>query len=495
MIRILIFFGWVIFFAGALTVFATVRNVVGLEAFGWRADIPAGAAIVAMLVAVALVALSISVVKDIAMAPKASRARREIEKREKGLAAITRGLEAIALGDGPAAKREAAIAIRNLKDAPVAKLIAAQAAHLSGDDMAAGEALAGLLEAPETEFLALRGLYARALRTGDRGAAEGFAARASALRPKARWAFDALVALRLERADYAGAREAILTGERVKTIERAIADRGLAAAFAASAYTSEMDGDADRALIDAQAALKRAPGLAPAAVIVARLLASADRKKAARRLYEAFAAEPAGSLVESVEDLFAQETNDVRAEALGRLAAKNSDAPEAAFARARAALLRGDAGAARDELGPLVSARASPRYLHAMALAQEALNGPAAARAWLDLAASAPREAMLGAQDFKRITREGWSRLVLEYMETGRLLPAPIDAPPSGIGAADLARLTSPEVPAAATQPTPPPATETEARAASEIENSVSGENPGTDEMVERGADAARSVS
>lgn len=493
MIRILIFLSWVVFFAVVLTLFATFKNPIGIEAFGWRAELPAGAAIVAAIIAIALIALLISVIKDVAIAPKTARARREIERREKGLAAITRGLEAIALGDGAAAKREAMIATRNLKEAPVAKLIAAQAAHLSGDDAAAGEALAGLLDAPETEFLALRGLYARALRTGDKNAAEGFAARALALRPQARWAFNALLSLRLERADYAGAQEALAAAEKAKTVERAAADRGAAAISAAGAYAAKAAGDENRALEDAETALKRAPGLAPAAVLAARLLAASDRKKAARRLYDAFAVAPAPALVEALEEVFADGIDEARAAALDRLAMRNADAPEAAYARARAALARGDAGAAREELGALLSADPAPRALQAMAAAEEALNGPAAARAWLDLAAAAPRDAAMSADDFTRITGEGWRRLILEFMESGRLAPPPIAAPPPGIDATMLARLSPPEPDDAAAAPALPPVEDAPEPDASSID--AAPDDPDTDETIERDAAAARGVS
>ncbi len=495
MIRILIFFSWVVFFAAVLTLFATLKNPIGVEAFGWRADLPVGAAIVAALIALTLLALAISVIKDFAVAPKTARARREIERREKGLAAVTRGLEAIALGDGAAAKREATIAARTLKEAPVAKLIAAQAAHLSGDDAAAGEALAGLLDAPETEFLALRGLYARALRNGDKTAAEGFAARAQALRPQARWAFNALLSLRLERADYDGAREALSAAQQAKTIDRAVADRGVAAAFAASAYGAAAAGDKARALADAEAALKRAAGLAPAAVIAARLLAADDRKKAASRLYEAFSLAPSPSLVDALEEIFSDEIDAARAAALDRLAMKKTDAPEAAFARARAALLRGEAGAAREELETLVASQASPRALRAMAAAQEALNGPVAARAWLDLAATAPRDAAMSADDFRRITSDGWRRLILEYMESGRLAPPPIEAPPPGVDAAAMARLAPPASAqeGAANEPDIEEASPGEAAASDQ--SAASPDNPDTDEKIDRDAAAARGVS
>ena len=503
MIRILIFLSWVMFFAFALTLVVTLKSAISLEAFGWRADLPAGAAIIIAAVATALVSLLISLIKDVAAAPKAARVKREIDRREKGLAAITRGLEAIALGDGAAARREAVTATRALKEAPVAKLLAAQAAQLTGDDAAAGEALAGLLDAPETEFLALRGLYAKAMRSGDVAAAEGYASRAFALRPKARWAFDALLSLALERSDYRAARETLLAGEKAKTVDRAAAARGAAATFAASAYASHLAGDEPAALEDAEAALKRAPGLAPAAVLAARLLAPHDAKKAARRLCDAFAVAPDPALVEALEAIVADGAPEARAAELDRLAMKNPDAAEAAYARARAALLRGEADTARDELKSLLATRVSAQALGAMAQAEEALRGPVAARIWLERAAAAPRDGALSADAFFRITGEGWRRIVLEYMEAGRLAPPSLEAPPPGLEPADLPALAPPDEEALAIAPPDPTpldaAPEGDAPSETEIAEEPiiveAQDDPDTDEMLDREASAARGVS
>lgn len=480
MIRLLIFLSWVVFFAFILTLLFALRRPIAIEAFGWRADLPAGAALLAFVAIAAMVAGAISLLKDVAAAPKAARARREVERREKGLAAITRGLEAIALGDAGGARREAAIATRTLKEAPVARLLAAQAAQLSGDDAAAGEALAGLLDAPETEFLALRGLYAKAMRSGDAESAEGYAARALSLRPKARWALDAVIGLALDRMDYAAAESALKAAREAKAIERDRAARGLAAVLAAKAYAAHAAGDAAAALRDAQAALAHAPGLAPAATLYARLVGESDRKKAARALADAFAVAPAPALTEALEALFSDDIAHARAAELDRLAMKNADAPEAAYARARAALLRGEAEAAREELQALLSSHVSARALKAMAEAEEALKGAAAARIWLERAATAPRDAALGVEDFFRVTTEGWRRLILEFMEEGRLAPPPLEAPAPGLAASAFPALEAP--------PAIDPVQEETAEPAPV-------DTPDTDESLDREANAARGVS
>ncbi|MEK7266378.1 MAG: heme biosynthesis HemY N-terminal domain-containing protein, partial [Pseudomonadota bacterium] len=387
MIRLLIFVLWVIFFAAALTALFSVRSTFPIEAFGWKMDVPAGLAAAVAIFLAASVALMTSMLKDLVGARKSARARKALDLREKGLAAITRGFEAIAIGDGPAARREADRATKALGGAPVTRLIAAQAAQLSGDDAAAGEALALMLSAPETEFLALRGLYAQSMRAGDVETARQYADRAFDRRTSARWAFDAVFDLALARLDYGAARSALERAAKSKAIDPAAADRALAATLTATAYAARLAGHEEAALDDADAALKRAPAFPPAAVLAARLhLARGDGKKAEKILTAAFAQAPARAIAETFEILFAKDD----AAALDRLADRNPDSREASYLRAKAMLSRGDASAAVAALTQVLKTTASARALSMMALAQSALRGEVAARPWFERAAKAP---------------------------------------------------------------------------------------------------------
>lgn len=476
MIRLLIFVLWIIFFAAALTALSSVRSALPVEAFGWKMDIPAGLALAVALFLAVLVALATSILKDLVGAPTAARARKAIDLREKGLKAITRGLEAIAIGDGAAAKREADRAAKALGGAPVTKLIAAQAAQMSGDDAAAGEALASMLDAPETEFLALRGLYAKAMREGDVETARQFADRAFERRGGARWAFEAVFDLALARHDYASAQVTLGRAAKSTAIDRAAADRALAATLAAAAYASHLAGDDDAAIADADAALKRAPAFAPAAVLAARLHAArGDARKAEKILGAAFQQAPARAIAEAFERLFASDG----AAALDRLADNNRDCREALLLRAKAMLARGDATAAAGLLTQELKTSASARALSLMATAQLALKGDTAARLWLERAAAAPRDDELSADAFFRITGEGWRRLIGDYMDHGRLAPPPLEAPPPGL--AEELSIAPPE---------PPPAVEEAVESEALAADSLDGE-----ELLDRGAAAARGVS
>lgn len=490
MLRVLIFFLWVILFALTLTLLFSIRSTVSASMFGWRFDIPAGVALTIAIGLAAIIAGATALIKDFVAAPKMARAKREIERREKGLAAITKGLEAIAIGDASAARRQAAIATKTLGGPPVAKLIAAQAAHLSGDDAAAGEALAGMLAAPETEFLALRGLYAKAARNGDRAAALQHATRAFDLHDKARWAFDAVFDLALERRDYFGAGAALARAAKAKTLDQGAADRGVAATLTAAAFVSYAAGDQGAAMSDVDAALKRAPGFAPAATLASRLhMGAGDRRRAMKILGNAFAEAPDRAIVDTLLALTADEPAEIRAAELDRLAARNPDHGEALLARARAAMLRGDAALAAATIGETLRSSAPARALSMMAAAQGALHGDGAARVWLERAAAAPRDASPGADEFFRITGEGWRRIIHDYLDHGRLAPPPLEGPPPGLSDETLTlALAPPPAPPVVVEEAPEPPETPEAQDAAE-------ETPDTDERLDRAAAAARGVN
>ena len=484
MIRLLMFFLWVFFFAAILTLLFSIDSVISAEAFGWRLDAPAGGAVAgALLLAAALVGATV-VIKDIMAAPGALGARRTATRREKGYRAVTRGLEAIAAGDGRAARNHAERAGKFLGGAAAARILAAQAAQLSGDENAAEASLAALVEAPETQLLGLRAQYARAIRDRDLVSAEAHAAEAFDLHPGAQWAFVAAFDLALDRGDFLAAREVLSRALRAKAITADKARRGAAALTAADAFAAFKAGDLARAAEEAERAAKDAPDFSPAAILAARLAAQrGDERKAAKVLTAAFAGAPAPALIEELARIHDAAPALARADALDRIAATNASARAAQMARAQAALLRGEAADAAAMLEDALRHSATADVLRLMAEAQAALHGEAAAHDWLLRAAAARGDEGLRAEDHFRITADGWRRLVGEYMEHGRLTAPPLHDGPPGLSDELMKSLTPPRaVPLIAPPPSadaePPPANDQLA-----------------DDMLDRDADAARGVN
>jgi HemY protein len=205
------------------------------------------------------------------------------------------------------------------------------------------------------------------------------------------------------------------------------------------------------ALKEAKTALKLAPSLAPAAALVARLYAARGRKRRALRIVETtFAREPHPGLVEAYLSLLEGDTPETRAQGLHRLAALRPETREGARTRARAEILSGHDEDAAAILDPVVAESASAADYALMA---EALSRryPDRAELLLRKAASAPLKTEPGADGAFQFTREGWARLVREYMEHGRLAPPPLE---------DGTRLSESELQLLTARPEPAPATE-----------------------------------
>lgn len=463
MLRVLIFIGSAVFAAAVLTYFLSMGGRLEATAFGQRFDIANGVAALLILFAVAAIVLTTSAVKDLASLPGRLRRREAEARRARGVEALVKGMEALAAGDASAARHQAKIAAKNLDEPAHTRLLLAQSAQLAGDEAEAGAAFAAMLEAPDTEFLGLKGLYAQAMRAGDKALAQGYAERAFRLRSGAAWAFESVLALGLDRGAWGETREAVKIAARQGLIPADKARRGEAALLAADAYAAEASGDPALALEEADAALKLAPGFAPAAALAARLHAKAGKRgRAAKILEAAFGRDPHPALAAAHDDLYADEQTEKRAEKMLRLAEKNPTAREGKLALARRAVLMGEHAAAIAMLEPLLIEEARARdcalMAEAVAGAYGAEGGEALARPWLRRAATAPRDPLPGAEGGFHFTREGWARLARDYMEHGRLAPLALETAPPGLSREELKLLTAP--PAVDAAPAPEPAVE-----------------------------------
>ncbi|MEM9706294.1 MAG: heme biosynthesis HemY N-terminal domain-containing protein [Pseudomonadota bacterium] len=449
MIRVLIFLLSVIFVAGSVTYFAGMQERIEARAFGYIYDIHAGAALATAFVGVLLVIFFVSWFKDLAALPGKLKNREREAKRARGVIALTRGLEAVAVGDAKDAQHYARIANRNLEDEALTRLLTAQAAQLVGDETTAGENFTAMLDAPETEFLGLRGLYLKARRDGDKEAARTYAERAFRLRTNAKWAFESLFELGLERGAWGETRNALKVAQKNKVLDAAKAKRGEAALLTADAYASVGAENKGLALEEAEAALKLAPGFAPAAVLAAERHAASDRiPRAAKILEQAFSDNPHPALLRAHDALFAKESTDERAAQMKKIADRKPTAREAKLHFALRHNLLGEHDAAIALLEPLLMDRATAREEAAMADAVAGAHGAEAARKWFELAAKARRDPTPGAEGVFNFTREGWARLVVEFMEHGRLAPPPLEDAPEGLSLDDLKLLAPPQPPA-----------------------------------------------
>ncbi|MEX6632894.1 heme biosynthesis protein HemY [Hyphococcus lacteus] len=446
MIRILIFLLGILLFASGVTYFASLDSRFTGEVFGYHFDGPSGLIIGGAFALLLITIYLTHKIKDIMGLPARIKARDAETKRTRGVAALTRGLEAVAVGDGEDAAHHARVARRLLDDVAVTRLLSAQAAQLSGDTKAAQEGFSAMLEAPETEFLGLQGLYAQAMKTDDRDAARGYAERAFRLRPNADWAYHSVFELGLERGAWGDTRIALERAEKNKLVEGAHAQRGKAALLTADAYAVHSI-DRQAALSELETALKFAPGFAPAALLAARLYAD-DSKigKASKIIETAFSEAPHPALIKQYDRLYKDENNEKRASKLRKLADKAPISDEAILLQARAENLVENWADAVQKLEPLLSNAPTAAAFSLMATAIAGLHGGPSAQVWLEHAANAPRDPRPGADGDFNLTREGWARLVREYMDFGRLAPPPIEALETGLSIDEVRLLAAPPV-------------------------------------------------
>ncbi|MEH3145607.1 MAG: heme biosynthesis protein HemY [Methylobacterium frigidaeris] len=385
--------------------------LLALAAFGavWLADRPGvvtvtwggyelatslAAALVGVLVLAVVLGFVWAIVRGVLHLPeRMTRAGRE-RRRARGYSALSRGMVAVGSGDPVAARRHAGEAERLLGSEPLALLLKAQAAQISGDRAGAERAFQRMVDDPETRVLGLRGLFVEARRQNDEGTARAYALEAARLAPSVSWANEAVLEAQCADRDWDGALEQLSRRTAGGLVDKAAARRQRAVLLTASALDREA-GDPERALAQSREATKLAPELVPAAAVAGRLLARrGDLKRAARVVEAAWRSTPHPDLAKVYLELRTGDSSRdrlARAETLARLSSWH---PEARFAIAQAALEAREFGRARDVLAPLLSDGPTRRVYRLMAEIEEAEHGRGSVRAreWLSRAANAKRD-------------------------------------------------------------------------------------------------------
>ena len=274
------------------------------------------------------------------------RGRRERQTRQ-GERAVTRAFAALAAADPRAAQREAQRATRLLPNAPMARLVAAEAARLAGNPEESAGHYRALSEQPDAAFLGLRGLLRQALDARDWTLAADLARRAELAHPGAAW-------LRSERA-----RLALRTGSWAEALALSgpEAPRAVMATAAAEAAT-----DPIQALRLAKDAFTADPKLAPAALAYARRLrAGREARKAETIIEKAWAALPHPDLATFYLEPVTDPLERVRESE--RLASFNKTSPESYFLLAQTALAAKLTGEARRNAQAALAAGLDQRRL------------------------------------------------------------------------------------------------------------------------------------
>ena len=344
------------------------------------------------LLVVAMIAWSI--IRFIFRIPTLMSFTARMRRRNKGFAALSRGMVAAGAGDAKGAARAARDAEKLMGSEPLALLLSAQAAQLSGDRAGAERVFRRMIEQPDTRVLGLRGLHAEARRRGDDAAAHEYARQAHELAALP-WAGQAMLERHALSDDWKGALAVVEANLARKAITRATAERQRAVLKTAMAEQLR-ERDSAEALALAREAIKLAPDLTPASALAGSLLAQkGDLRRAGRILENAWKRAPHPDLARAyVEMRHGDAAGDRlnRAKALGRLSPGHV---ESQLAIARAALDARQFDLARRTMADLMDdgRRPTVRMCLMMADIEETEHGPTGrSREWLARASRAPRD-------------------------------------------------------------------------------------------------------
>ena len=387
----------------------------------WQAVILMGAAAV-----LAVVALW-SVLLWLWRLPRRLKSGVGMRKRNRAIDAMEEALIAGAEGDVDRARKASAQVRKLAGSTDLGHIISATAAEASGDREEAAIHYAAMLDSPKTRPTGQRGIAQVKLATGDLPGAVEAAKDAFEQNPRARWAFDTLFKALVADFRWTEARDVLEKGRAAKHLSGEVYRRRKAVLTTAEADYWMDNGQHDKALELASAALKDAPDFAPAAAIAAHELArSGGQKRAAKLLEEAWVKAPHPALSTAYFDLYPGEAAATRAGRVEKFAALAGPHREAKMLLIQDRLRSGQPVEALAMLERLLSSEEpTARLCLLRAEAESALGNDMDARIWTERAAIAPHELDWSDLDPSGpgfdYTAQDWRRLVFSYGDTGEL--------------------------------------------------------------------------
>ncbi|MCW6509375.1 heme biosynthesis protein HemY [Lichenifustis flavocetrariae] len=395
MIRVLIFLAVILLLAFGASWLADHPGTVAITFGGQEYVFSTLFGLVALLAAAAVLLVVWTVLRFVLRVPSLMSIASATRRRQRGYAALSRGMVAVGSGDADNARRHASEASRLLRGDPMALLLKAQSAQLSGDREQAEQVFTAMLEHPETRTLALRGLYMEAVRRKDPSAALAHAEAAQKIATLP-WSATAVLQARAAQGDWAAALRLVDRNVGGRITDRLTGNR-LRAVLLAALAIDVADRNPEEALDAAKDALKLAPTLVPAAVVAGRLLArKGEVRKATKIIETAYSAIQHPDLA----NVYLQvRPGDSAADRLSRAEALARCAPHAVESRlvmAQAALDAREIAMARAVMAPLIdpeAGRPTRRTCLTMADIEEAENGETGALLeWLQRASRGARD-------------------------------------------------------------------------------------------------------
>jgi HemY protein len=394
MMRIILFLGVLLVLALGLSWVADQEGSVAVTWLGQKIEIDNMATVLVALIAVAIaLAFLWNLFRLAFRLPSLMTMAGKNRRKQKGYAAVSRGMMAVGAGDAKLALKQAGEAERLLGPDPLTLLLNAQSAQLSGDNGKAEKAFNAMLENAEMRVVGLRGLYIEAQRRDDAKAAHFYADEAYKLAPSASWASDAALAFRCQARDWLGAMALVEQAASRRLVSKETARKQRAVLLTADALDRRAS-EPDAALRSAQEAIKLDPSLTAAAAYLGRRSAEkGDFGKASKILEAAWSAMPHPDIAEAYLDVRIGDSaldRLKRAKTLLKLQPRDS---ESKLIVAKAALDAREFRTARETLESLVLEHPTVRACVLMAELEEQETGNMGmAREWLSRASRAERD-------------------------------------------------------------------------------------------------------
>jgi HemY protein len=275
--------------------------------------------------------------------------KRQRNRQLEGLRTVTRGMMAVAAGDGTHAKELRREAEKLLGERePAALLLAAQAAELDDNHEVAQLKYRQMLRQRSTALLGLRGLLNDALATGDMDQALELARRAYREYPYTEWVVQQLFDLLVHHQLWSEALRRVddLKLNRVVDGDEAQRLRGLLKFLMAQERAEK--GEIEEAFKSAKDATRRQRAFAPAAAFASELADRLGKTRQARNVVEeSWARAPHPRLVEAYTALEPDEPASARFARFERLYNRNPNHHLTLRVMIEAALAAGENGRAR----------------------------------------------------------------------------------------------------------------------------------------------------